>query len=138
LVDTSGVGDAPVEVVEAYFEAWNRRDLGALEATLHPECEWLRSADFPEGRTIRGREGVVDFARSMFDVFADTPIEIERCVEGERGCVVVRGASRFVGGRSGAESSASWARVYEVRNGRIASIRPYPSLDEALAAAGVA
>ncbi|HMC06048.1 MAG TPA: nuclear transport factor 2 family protein [Solirubrobacterales bacterium] len=132
------MGDSPVEVVEAYFEAWNRRDLEALEATLHPDCEWRRSADFPEGRTLRGKEGMVDFARSMFDVFADTPIEIERCVEGRDGCVAVGGASRFVGGRSGAETSASWARVYEVRGERIVSIRPYSSVEDALAAAGAA
>jgi ketosteroid isomerase-like protein len=68
------VDDTAVDFVRAYFDAWNRRDLEALEVVLDPEVEWERSADFPEGRTLHGRESLVDFARSMFDVFAETPL----------------------------------------------------------------
>jgi ketosteroid isomerase-like protein len=130
------VTHAAVDVVRAYFDAWNRRDLQALEGVLHPDVEWERSADFPEGRTLRGRESLVDFARSMFDVFAETPVEVAACAEPAPGRVVVEGTSRFLGGRSGAETSASWVRLYSVQAGAIIAVRPFSERDDAMEAAG--
>jgi ketosteroid isomerase-like protein len=129
------VNHAAVDVVRAYFDAWNRRDVEALERVLDPDVEWERSADFPEGRTLRGRESLVDFARSMFDVFTETPVEVAACVEPAPGRVVVEGTSRFLGGRSGAETSASWVRLYSVEAGAIVAVRPFPGRDEAMDAA---
>jgi len=124
-----------MDVVRAYFDAWNRRDLEALEAVLDPEVEWERSADFPEGRTLRGRESLVDFARSMFDVFAETPVELAGCAEPVPGRVVVEGTSRFRGGRSGAETTARWVRLYSVKAGAIVAVRPFSDRGEAINAA---
>jgi ketosteroid isomerase-like protein len=137
VADTVGVEPAALDVVRAYFDAWNRRDLDALAATLDPQIEWERSADFPEGRTLRGINAVIEFARSMFEVFSWTPIELERCVEAAPGLIVVVGSSRFRGGVSGVETGASWVRVYTVAGGRIVAIRPYGSLEEALREATV-
>jgi SnoaL-like protein len=67
-----------VETVRAYFDAWNRRDLGRMAEVLHAGVEWRRSADFPEGRTLRGSESMLDFARSMWEVFVETPIDSVR------------------------------------------------------------
>jgi ketosteroid isomerase-like protein len=128
------VDDTAVDVVRAYFDAWNRRDLEALEAVLDPEVEWERSADFPEGRTLRGRESLVDFARSMFDVFAQTPVDLQECAEILPGEVLVVGDSRFRGDLSGAETGAHWVRIYSVRDGAVSGVKPYPSREEAVAA----
>jgi len=127
---------AAEKVVRAYFDAWNRRDLVALEATLAQEVEWRRSADFPEGRTLKGRDSLLDFARSMFDVFTETPIEVDELTEGRGGSVVAVGTSRFVGGRSGVTTHSTWARIYAVENGLIVAVRPYPTREQALRAAG--
>ena len=126
--------DTAVDVVRAYFDAWNRRDLEALEVVLDPEVEWERSADFPEGRTLHGRESLVDFARSMFDVFAETPVDLQECAEILPGEVLVVGDSRFRGDLSGAETEAHWVRIYSVRNGAVSRVKPYPSREEAVAA----
>jgi ketosteroid isomerase-like protein len=123
------------DAVRDYFEAWNRRDLESIGSTLHEEAEWVRSVEFPEGRTLRGREAIVDFARSMFDVFDETPIEIDECFECGRGAVVVAGTSRFRGDRSGAETSSAWVRVYSVREGEIVSVRQFASREAAVEAA---
>jgi ketosteroid isomerase-like protein len=128
------VDDTAVDVVRAYFDAWNRRDLEALEVVLDPEVEWERSADFPEGRTLHGRESLVDFARSMFDVFAETPVDLQECAEILPGEVLVVGDSRFRGDLSGAETEAHWVRIYSVRDGAVSRVKPYPSREEALAA----
>jgi ketosteroid isomerase-like protein len=55
----------PEKVVRAYFDAWNRHEAEALRATLEADVEWHRSADFPEGRILRGADALVDFAHSM-------------------------------------------------------------------------
>jgi ketosteroid isomerase-like protein len=121
-----------VEIVRRYFEAWNARDLSAMEQVLGADAKWERSADFPEGRSLRGRDAILDFARSMFDVFAMTPIEVKRCIDSGDGKVVVTGTSRFKGGRSGAETSSDWVRIYEVQKGRIIRIWPVADVEEGL------
>jgi ketosteroid isomerase-like protein len=130
------MADPCEQVVRAYFDAWNRRDLDALAATLHRDVEWQRSAEFPEGRTLRGREGVVDFAASMFDVFEQTPIDLRECLDAGAGEVIAAGTSRFKGTRSGAETSSSWVRVYSVRDGVIIAVRQFETREQAEAAVG--
>jgi ketosteroid isomerase-like protein len=129
------VASGAVEVVRAYFDAWNRRDLDLMEKVLAPEVQWRRSADFPEGRTLTGRESLMDFARSMFEVFAETPIDVRECIEIVPEEVLVVGASRFLGDRSGVQTEAHWVRIYSVRDGTVSRVRPYPSREEALRAA---
>ncbi len=126
------MGNGAVETVRAYFDAWNRRDLGRMAAVLHPDVEWRRSADFPEGRTLTGSESMLDFARSMFEVFVETPIDLRECAEIIPGEVLVAGKSRFRGDLSGAEIEARWVRVYSVRDGAVSRVNPYPSREEAV------
>jgi ketosteroid isomerase-like protein len=130
------VASADAEVVRRYFEAWNGRDLPAMEEVLGDKVEWERSADFPEGRSLRGREAILDFARSMFEVFAETPIEVGQCIHRGGGQVVVTGTTRFKGGKSGAETSSDWVRVYEVRERRIVRIWAAAGVEEALGSGG--
>lgn len=121
-----------VDVVRAYFDAWNRRDLDALVATLDPGIEWERSAEFPDGRILHGMNAVSEFVRSMFEVFSHIAVELERCTEAAPNSVVVVGSTRFRAELSGVETSATWVRVYTMHSGRIVRIRPYASLEEAL------
>lgn len=123
------------DVVRAYFDAWHDRDAERLAAALAADVEWERSADFPDGRVLRGRERVVEFARSMWDVFSEVRADFEECAEVADGVVLVVGSSRFLGGASGAETTASWVRIYRVGPEGIFDIRPYPDRDAALAAA---
>jgi ketosteroid isomerase-like protein len=127
------VSHAAVDVVRAYFDAWNGRDLDRMAEVLHADVEWRRSADFPEGRTLRGRESMVDFARSMFEVFVETPIDLSECAEILPGEVLVVGDSRFRGELSGAETEAHWVRIYSVRDGAVSRVKPYPSREDAVA-----
>jgi ketosteroid isomerase-like protein len=123
---------ADEQIVRRYFEAWNARDLGAMEQVLDADVRWERSADFPEGRSLHGRGAFVDFARSMFEVFTETPIELGQCIGGRAGRVVVTGTTRFRCGQSGVETSSDWVRIYEVRNRMIVRIWPAAGVDEAL------
>jgi ketosteroid isomerase-like protein len=123
-----------IEVVEAYFDAWNRRDLDGLSEVLDADVEWRRSADFPEGRMLRGRDALIDFAGSMFEVFANTPIRLDECTESVPGRVIVVGTTRFEGERSGVATSSSWVRLYLVEGDRIVGIRAFASREEAAGA----
>jgi hypothetical protein len=75
---------------------------------------------------------MLDFARSMFEVFVETPIELQECAEIIPGEVLVAGKSRFRGDLSGAEIEARWVRVYSVRDGAVSRVNPYPSREEAV------
>jgi ketosteroid isomerase-like protein len=126
---------AQSEIVNAYIDAWNRRDLVDMASLLDGDVRWERSVEFPEGRVLSGSDEVIEFARSMFEVFDATPIQVHSCVEGTEGRVVVVGTTRFLGKRSEVETRARWTRVYTVRGGRITRIDPYNDSGAALRAA---
>lgn len=83
---------------------------------------------------LRGRDSLIDFARSMFEVFANTPIRLQECSESGPGRVIVIGTTRFEGERSGVATSSSWVRLYLVEGGRIIGIRAFASREGAAGA----
>jgi ketosteroid isomerase-like protein len=58
-----------VEIVRRSIEAWNRRDLTAWTASLHPDAEidWSRSRA-PFKGVYRGPDGIETFWASSVDV----------------------------------------------------------------------
>lgn len=63
----SGVGASPRQVLEAFFEAENKRDWEAYERFLHPEVEWRVTGRTVTGRTVAGR---ADYLRAMRAAYA--------------------------------------------------------------------
>jgi ketosteroid isomerase-like protein len=123
------------DAIRAYFDAWDRGDVDAIMSALDPDAVWIRGAEFPEGRTLRGREAIAEFARSMLELFEEIHIEVDDCVAGTQGRVAVTGSSRFISRRGGAETTAEWARVFVLGDEGIEHVQPYPSREAAIEAA---
>lgn len=95
------------------FEAFNRRDFGALVELCHPEVEWTPPEELPGSRTYRGPEGVRAAIGDMLEVFPDLQAEpVEFREEGDR----VIGLYRWRGTALGSGASID---PFEVKAGCI-------------------
>ena len=124
------------ETVRRLFDDFARRDFDAALARLDPEVDWGEPPDMPETvGSYRGREGVVaEFGRFMA-AWAELEVTLEDVREvGER--VVVRTHWRGRSRGAGIEVDQFVSQVYDLRDGRVARVRQFRELDDALAAAG--
>jgi ketosteroid isomerase-like protein len=72
---------APKDLLEALYEAYNRRDVPAMVASLSPDAEWL---DMLKGEPIKGRDAVGAYWTQQFqqmDIEA-TPLTIDALPDG--------------------------------------------------------
>ena len=125
-----------VEVVRAFFDAYNARDSEAMDRLLHPEAEIT---------TISARRGLPDhwthgaskrYFEQLDEAWTDLRIEVEDYRErGER--VVALGVLRGAGISSHIEVVSEFATVFVVRNSQIVLLDSYDSRKAGLAAAGL-
>lgn len=125
-----------VELTREAFEAMNRRDVEWLAAHCHPDVElhMLGVAGIPVLYT--GAGGIGEYFRDMdesWESFETFPEEIRD--GGDR--IVVLARQRLRGRTSGADVEITIALVYELCDGALAVMRAYPTVAEALAAAGL-
>jgi ketosteroid isomerase-like protein len=126
-----------VEIVRRVFDAFNRRDIAAFLELLDPDVEWVPILAVLEGRVYRGHG---DIRRWIDDLATDWEF-FEVCYEdlrdlGDR--VLVSGHWRARGRASGVELENPGTYLYEIKNGRVVSMRTFTDRAEALGAAGLA
>jgi len=130
------VASENVEIVERGFEAFNQGGVEALLPRLHPDFEVTTPPELAsEPDTYRGHEGV----RRYFDSFYEAMEEIRwepRSFQEAGGRVVVEFTLRARGKSTGLEVGQDAVMVWELRDGKAIGLELYPTLDEALAAAG--
>ena len=128
-----------VEVVRRVADAYNRRDVGAMLAELHPEIEWVPwlQVQLGGGATVyRGHQGVRDGIRDGEDAFSEVHAELLEVRDlGER--VVAIGQLRGRGKESGALTESALAWIVEFRSGKVIRVREYLDPEKALEAAGL-
>ena len=123
-----------VEVVKAFFDAYNARDSEAVDRLLHPEAEITTlsargglAGDWSQGKTKR-------YFEQLDEAWADFRIEIEDYREsGER--VVSLGVARGAGMSSHVEVASEFAVVFVVENSQILVLDTYDNWKAALEAA---
>jgi uncharacterized protein len=126
-----------VEVVRLGLLAFNSGDIeqviamaaGDFEAVVPPELS-------AEPDTYRGHEGLRRYFESFEDVMEEIHFEPERFIDaGEEVVTVVRLTAR---GRSTAISvEQRIAQIWSLREGKVARVRTFATLERALAAAGI-
>ena len=130
------------EVVRELFEAVMREDKERVLALYAPGVEWdgtrSRWAEVLSGETHwRGHDALREFFRRYYEMWENLEHDIHDLVEVDDrvvAAVTVRGRGRA----SGVE--VEWTEntgVFTVRDGRIAKVVWFASLEEALAEAGV-
>jgi ketosteroid isomerase-like protein len=126
-----------LDLVRRGYELWNVGDFeGVAELCFADDIEWHNSPEWPGTRTYRGQGEVIAFLREeVADIIELGDIEIERLdVFGDE--VLIRMLARTRG--AGSELDIGKIPIFHVariRSGRVARVRVYLDLNEAIAAA---
>jgi ketosteroid isomerase-like protein len=128
-----------VEILRRAFEAFARGDFDYVLDRLDPDVEW-QSAGMPilGVEALHGREAVKRFfTRDLFegfDRFRSEPLTFED-LGGDFVLVMVRYIGR--GESSGIEMDQRFAALYQLRDGKVVTMRDYSTRAEAPEAAGL-
>lgn len=113
----------PIEVVQAVYDAYGRRDLRAIAALYHPQCELYQSELLPWGGVYRGHAGLQQFFERLTETI-DTQIVGEVLFEaGDR--VVSIGRTRGVARATNTQFELPAVHVYTVEDGTIRRYEAY-------------
>ena len=130
------MSQANVEMVRAGYEAFNRGDIEAALAPLHPSIEWWPAADEPITAPYRGHDGYRRLIAEAREAVPDLQTEIEDLfVVGDRVVVCVRFWGR--GRDSGAPVEVRETHVARLRDGKIIEVREYRNKEQAVEAVGL-
>jgi len=130
------MGQGNVEVVKAFYEAYNARDAETLDRLLDPEAKitTLSARGGLGGEWTRATTR--DYFAQLDEAWTGLRIEIEEYREvGER--VVALGAVRGAGTSSHVEIAGDFAAVIVVRDARIVLVDSYGNRKDALEAVGL-
>jgi ketosteroid isomerase-like protein len=125
-----------VEIVRESFEAFGRGDFNTAFAAYDPVAEWRTADDEPDSRTYGGIAELCGFVTQVADPWTDRfgqTIRFEDFID----CgdwVVAPWSGRLHGHGSGIEIDVSETYAVLVRDGRIARVEEYRTVEQALAA----
>ena len=127
-----------VKVVGATYEAFAARGVDGFGDYLTEDVDYRAVEGAPDDRgPMHGKEAVRPYVQDWldtFDEFTAQPLELIDAGENQVVAVIqIRGRAKL----SGVEIDMTFAAVYGIRDGRIASGREYETRDEALKAAGL-
>ena len=123
-------------MVRAGYEAYNRGDIEAALAPLHPDIEWWPAADEPITEPYRGHEGYRMLIAAARDGVTNLRAEIE-ALRAIRDQVVARVRFSGRGEASGAPVEILETQVARLRDGKIIEVHEYREWGEALQAVGL-
>ena len=119
------------------YDAMNRRDLSALRElrAMHPEFSWESSADELDSPNRLDREASIAYSTELFEIFDELQTDIEQTIDLGLSQVIHVVRHRVRGAASGAWAERQEVHLWTVREGRVASLREYRTVEEARAAA---
>jgi ketosteroid isomerase-like protein len=117
---------AAESLVRRWSDAINARDADALLELAHPEIE-LHTLQLGVRGRYTGREGVAEWMAELREWDPGHRVRIERVRTLPSGRIAVFGTILIEG-----EPSSPYSLVAEVRDGRIAMMRSFPSDEETL------
>jgi ketosteroid isomerase-like protein len=125
-----------VELVRRAIEAWNRGDLDAIVATLHPDVEYVTTGLFPGlDPAYHGHDGFRRFWQDFRETWESLSIEIHELRDaGERVLLLCTFNAR---GRDGLEVRRQVASVATIRDGLNVRHENYGDWTTALEAVGL-
>jgi ketosteroid isomerase-like protein len=117
---------AAESLVRRWSEAINARDLDALLELAHPAIE-LHTLQLGVRGTYAGREGVAEWMGELREWDPGHRVRIERLRTLPSGHIAVFGTIMIEG-----EPSSPYSLVAEVRDGKVATMRSFPSDEDTL------
>jgi ketosteroid isomerase-like protein len=128
-----------VEIVRRVLDGFSHSDKESVEPLLLPDVKWRTVAGPLLGvETVSGREAMLRFAfEELPEVFDSPHVEVEELRDLGEGQVLLVARYLGRGKRSGIDLDRRISSVHRLRDGKIASVRDYPSREEALKAVGL-
>jgi len=125
-----------LELVKAFFHAYNARNIEAVDRLLHPEAE-ITTLSTRAGMPDHWRQGTTKrYFEQLDEAWTDLHVEVEDYRElGD--CVVALGVLRGAGVSSHVEVARDFATVFVVRNSQIVLLETYDNWKAGLEAAGL-
>jgi ketosteroid isomerase-like protein len=119
-----------VEIVKAWYDAWNREDWDAMLKDAAPgfEVDFSRSDGPLAG--VFGLDQIRRLTEEFFETWESARLEPHEFIEA--GDLVVVPGTQHVKGRGGIEVAARGAFVWTIRNGAIERMVMYQSRQDAL------
>ena len=124
-----------VDLMPELFEAYRSGDLDWVLAHTHPEIEIVQPPEFPDGRTYRGPEGLVDALLDWPNEWEDFEVEPTRIFALDDDLVVVEAVHRGRSKQMGIDIEAEIVWLYRLEDGRTRRWEMFMSRDAALLAA---
>ena len=122
-----------VEIVQAMYEAFARRDEATLVSHLDPAMRVYDRPLHPEASVYEGVKGFLRFALTDWAAFDEVSYEPQDFLaRGAYVVVPIKQRGRGKGSALGIEESI--VNVWKLRDGRCVELRNYSTLDEALQA----
>jgi ketosteroid isomerase-like protein len=123
-----------VEVIQRFYEAFNRSDFDEALDFAHPEIElYPAHVGLDVGSEYRGADAVRKFLETIDDGFDTYTVAPEEMIEvGDDRVVVVE---RWTGRARGIEFDMEFTDVYKFRDGRCVRVEGFRDKAEALEAA---
>jgi ketosteroid isomerase-like protein len=107
-----------VEIVRRSIDAWNRRNMEALDALGDPEAEYVNFPTAIEPGTRRCRDEIAAVMRAQWESMTDARSEIDRIYDRGEEIIVLGRASRRMPG-SDARLEDRYLISYKIRSGKI-------------------
>ena len=125
-----------VEIVRAFYVAFNERDVAAITHVTTEAFEWHPNPDDPEQRVLRSRDDVLAQLNELWGSLTDLRTEpVELVDAGDRVVAVVQHQARMPGARAVVERRE--AHLWTLDEGRAVMLREFPERAEALEAVGL-
>jgi ketosteroid isomerase-like protein len=125
-----------IDVVKAFFDAYNARDSEAMDRLLHPEAK-MTTLSARGGLGGHWRQGTTErYFEQLDEAWADFRIEVEHYRELGQ-LVVALGVARGAGMASHVEVASDFAVVFVVKDSQILLLDTYGDWKTALEAAGL-
>jgi ketosteroid isomerase-like protein len=125
-----------VEVVKAFFGAYNARDSEAVDRLLHPDAQ-ITTLSTRAGMPDHWRQGTTErYFEQLDEAWTDLRVEVEDYRELDE-CVVALGVLRGAGMHSHVEVARDFATVFVIKNSQIVLLDTYDNWNTGLEAAGL-
>jgi ketosteroid isomerase-like protein len=127
-----------LDEITVIYDVLARHDVEALRSlrSVHTDFAWQPAPDELETDERRGIEKALAFSGEFLETFDRIDIDIEDRIDlGPEAAIFVINM-RVRGAASGADTERREAHLWTVRDGQLASLREFPTLEDAMAAAG--
>jgi ketosteroid isomerase-like protein len=126
------MSQATVQLVQRFYDAFDKHDVSALLNVVHPEVEFKSLIVEVEGGFV-GHDGVRLYLSDLFATFPDFRVEVDEVSPIGHGAVV-KVRVRASGVASGVPTDITDWQALTLRDGKVAWWAYFRSEDEALAA----